>query len=401
MGGGVAGRLLFRKKKCAIMSYMETIRPKTWVEINQDNLMFNVAQFRKRIGERVRFMAVVKSNAYGHGANEVVSLLRNEVDAFGVDSLDEALEIKDSAGERPIVILGYTLLENLASIVENGFEQVVANFETLEKLAELTKELNTPARVHLKIETGTSRQGIFLDDLNKFLALIKSNEKLVLAGVSTHYANIEDTTDSTFAEAQLKRYTEAVSLIESLGFKNFARHTASSAAAILFPDTYFDLVRVGISLYGLWPSKETIVSSKQKNIDFVLKPVLAWKTRIAQLKTLPAGSFVSYGCTEKVERETKIAVLPIGYRDGFDRGLSSIGQVLIGGKFCKILGRICMNMTIVEMSNVENAKLEDEVVLIGRQGENEITAESLAAKIGSINYEVVTRINSQIKRIID
>ncbi|PIR94589.1 alanine racemase [Candidatus Falkowbacteria bacterium CG10_big_fil_rev_8_21_14_0_10_39_11] len=377
---------------------MENIKPKTWIELSQENINFNLDKFRNRVGEQVKIMGVVKSNAYGHGAIQVARMIEKKVDYFAVDSIDEALEIKNEVGGKPILILGYTLHDNLKIVIENEFEQVLANIETLERLKKESEILKKAAKVHLKIETGTSRQGIFQADIDQYLDLIKASNFLQLAGISTHFANIEDTTDFSFAMKQLDVYKKAVEYIEQKGFFGFLKHTASSAAAIIYPETHFDAVRVGISLYGLWSAPQTFVTSGQINNGFALKPVLTWKTIVAHIKTLPAGTYVSYGCTEKVEKETQVAVLPIGYRDGFDRKLSSIGEVLIHGKRCRVLGRVCMNMVVVDIDHLDDVQLEDDVVLIGPQYDEVVTAEEIAAKINTINYEVVTRINWEIER---
>ncbi|MBT4723308.1 alanine racemase [Candidatus Falkowbacteria bacterium] len=371
---------------------------RTWIEISSQNLKHNINQFRNLIGEEVKIAGIVKSNAYGHGIREVAKVINDKVDWFGVDSLDEALILKKEGIVKPILILGYTELDRLEEVVVNGFHQTVANIETLNKFVELTDQ--GKAFIHLKIETGTSRQGILFDLLDSFLDIIKQNENIKLAGVSTHFANIEDTTDHSYAEEQLLKYSEAVRKIEEAGETDFIKHTACSAAAVLFPETYFDMVRVGISTYGLWSSTETKVSAKQKELDVTLKPVLTWKTKIAHIKELPAGTAVSYGCTEKLAADSKLAVLPVGYWDGFDRGLSSVGTVLVNGQRCKVIGRVCMNMTVIDVTHVENAKLEDEVVLLGEQTEESVSAEEIAEKLNTINYEVVTRINSVIKRIV-
>ena len=378
------------------------MQPKTWVEISQANLIHNIDQFRQRVGSEVKIAGVIKSNAYGHGLIEVAQVVQSRVDWLAVDSVDEALRLHTTYNFQltiPIIILGYTLLENLEQIVVNGFHQVVANYETLEKLAEVSSRLQKPTFVHLKIETGTSRQGIWQNDLDKYLDLISQNTFLKLAGVSTHFANIEDTTDHSYAEKQLENFKQAVSYIESKGFTNFIKHTACSAATVLFPQTYFDMVRVGISMYGMWSSTETQVSAMQKGINIDIRPALTWKTKVAHLKTLPAGASVSYGCTEKLTSETKVAVLPIGYWDGFDRGLSSVGNVLIRGQRCRVIGRVCMNMIVIDVNHISDIKLEDEVVLLGKQASETITAEEIARKIGTINYEVTTRINSLIRRV--
>jgi alanine racemase len=372
---------------------------KTWVEINKENLLNNVAQFRERIGVGVKLSVAVKANAYGHGMKEVATVIDPVVDFFCVDSIDEALELKVVA-TKPILILGYTLFSRLEEVVANGFHQVVANIETLEKLSEISKNKNREAFVHLKIETGTSRQGIWLNDLENFLNVFKGNSLLKLAGVSTHFANIEDTTDDFYSKLQRETYKKAVMFIELRGFQKFIKHTACSAAAVLFPETYFDMIRLGIGLYGLWSSTETQVVAAEKNIKIQLKPVLTWKTRVAHIKTLPAGTPVSYGCTEKVSMPTKVAVLPVGYYDGYDRGLSSLGNVIIKDERCKILGRVCMNMCVVDVNHIENLNLEDEVILLGRGVSENVSAEEMAKKINTINYEVVTRINSVIKRFV-
>lgn len=377
---------------------MEKVQAKTWVEVSCSNLRSNVAMFRSLLGDCQKLAAVVKSNAYGHGDLLVTETVADMIDYLAVDSLEEALRIKSVSLSKPILILGYTLKSDLALLVENSFETIVSNLETLEILGILSTEKQIPVKVHFKIETGTSRQGIDLQELNNYCVQLKKYPNLQLAGVYTHFANIEDTSDFSYAQHQLEVYYQSLAVIREHGFEGFIRHTASTAATIIYPQTHFDMVRVGIGLYGLWPAAQTLVSSQQLNVKFELKPVLTWKSLVAQVKLLTAGSSVSYGCTEKVVKNTKVAVIPVGYRDGVDRKLSSVGHVLVRGKKCKILGRICMNMMIVDVDHVADIKLEDEVVLLGQQGGERITAEEIAAKISTINYEVVTRINPLIER---
>lgn len=373
---------------------------KTWVEVSSANLLHNLRQFRQRVGDKTKICGVVKSNAYGHDLKLIAKEIEPYIDFFAVDSITEALQLKEQGTNKPILILGFTLHDNLPEVINNDFHQIITNYETLLAILQNAEKMTKPANIHLKIETGTSRQGIFPRDMDKYLTLIKNNHLLNLAGVSTHYANIEDTTDHSFAFNQLEIYKKAVQKIQVQGFTNFIKHTACSAAAVLYPQSYFDMVRLGISLYGYWSSPQTMAVAKQNNIKIELKPALTWKTKIAHLKTLPAGSCISYGCTEKVEEPTTIAVLPVGYWDGFDRKLSSLGNVLIQGKRCKIMGRVCMNMTVVNVNHLDNPKIEDEVVLLGTQNNQKITAEELADQINTINYEVVTKINPLIKRIL-
>ncbi len=369
-------------------------------------------------------MSVVKSNAYGHGLVEVAKILNKKlvgVDWFGVDSIDEALLLKQVGIKKPILILGYIPLNQLKEAVKNNFRFVVYNYETVKALTKISsstrlarsgnkKILPEPVEgninIHIKVETGTSRQGIGEDKILNFAKFIQKHKNIKIEGIYTHFANIEDTTDHSYAEKQLGKFKKIIKLLKKNGVEIPIKHSACSAATILFPETHFNMVRVGIAQYGLWPSKETFVSAGALGgrtpfgVRPLLKPVLTWKTIIAQIKNVKKGTAISYGLTEKVNRDSKIAVLPIGYWDGFDRGMSSIGNVLIKGKRCKVLGRVCMNMCVVDVTDVPNVKLEDEAVIVGKQGREQISAEEFAAKLGTINYEVATRINPLIKRKI-
>ncbi len=370
---------------------------RTWVEISRQNLLHNIDEIRKLLKPETSLMAVVKSNAYGHGIAEVAKITNSKVDWFGVDSIDEALLLKKTGIKKPILILGYIPLKRLNEAVKNGFRFVVYSYETVKVLSKI---YNLKSIIHLKVETGTSRQGIGENEILNFIKFIKKFPNIKIEGIYTHFANIEDTTDHSYAEKQLGIFKRIIRLLEKNGIEIPIKHTACSAAAILFPETHFNLVRLGLSQYGLWPSKETFVSAKMSKRSIELKPALAWKTIIAQIKNVKKGVPVSYGLTEKVNRDSKIAVLPVGYWDGFDRGLSSVGNVLIQGKRCKILGRVCMNMCVVDVTDIPGVKTEDEVVLIGKQGKEQITIEDIAGKLGTINYEVATRINPLIKRVI-
>jgi alanine racemase len=222
-----------------------------------------------------------------------------------------------------------------------------------------------------------------------------------LAGISTHFANIEDTTSHDFAQGQFAAYGRIVQTVERLFTGPLIRHTACSAAVLLFNRTHLDLARVGISLYGLWPSKETYVSCLERGKPSLdLRPVMSWKTKVAQVKDVPEGGYVGYGLTWRATRPTRIAVLPVGYYEGFNRDLSGLAHVLVRGKRAPVRGRVCMNMCMVDVTDVPGAALEDEVVLLGRQGDERITAEQLAAWSGTISYEVVSRIHPDLPRVV-
>lgn len=374
---------------------------KTWVEIDKKSLQSNIKQFRELVGNDIKLMSVVKANAYGHGLIEVAKIaVHSGADWLGIDSVEEGIALRKAGIKTPILILGYTLVSRLEDVVKYDLRQTVYNQKTIQELGTQAKKQNKKVNVHLKVETGTSRQGLDKEKLLELTKLIGKYPQVEIEGMHTHYANIEDTTDHSYAQKQLQRFKKAVRLLEENNIQVPVKHTACSAAIILFPKTYFDLVRLGISMYGLWSSKETFISAREKNRKINLKPALSWKTKIAQVKKIPTGTPVGYGLSERVSSKSKIAILPVGYWDGYDRKLSGVGNVLINGKRCKVLGRICMNMTMIDISHLKNINSEDEVVLLGRQGKEKITVEELAQKIGTINYEVVTRINPLIPRIV-
>ena len=377
------------------------VRPyKTWVEVSKSALLHNALVLKSAAGRKTLLMSVIKSNAYGHGISETVrALAKGPTDWFGVDSLREAELIREAGTHKPVLVLGYTPFSDALRAVRQGFSLTVYNRENVAELSEVATA-KRPAKIHLKLETGTSRQGLLAKDLPSFLIFLKKHKNVILEGVSTHYANIEDTTDSAYALGQLERFLTMLSTVKRAGFNPSVVHTACSAATLLFPETHFSMVRAGIAQYGLWPSKETRVSAKQKGKTAALIPALSWKTVIAQVKSLPAGAHVSYGLTERLARESKVAVVPVGYWDGFDRKLSSVGHVLVRGKRAKVLGRVCMNMFVIDVTDIAGVRVEDEVVLIGTQGKDAISAEDLASAVGTINYEIVTRINPLIPRVL-
>lgn len=378
---------------------MPALHHKTWVEVSRAALRANAATLRRMAGKGVALVAVVKSNAYGHGIAQVVDALGASADWYAVDSIDEAQTVRAAGARQPVLILGYTLESRLKEAVDRGFRVTAYNDSTIKRLAKIASA-RRPARIHIKIETGTSRQGVLMSDLLPFVTRVRRHRHIIIEGVSTHFANIEDTADPSYAMEQLGRFRKALKALESAGVHPPVVHTACSAAVMLYPDTHFSAVRAGIALYGLWPSPATKVSLAEKGRGADLTPVLTWKTVVAQVKRLEAGAPVSYGLTERLTRASTVAVLPVGYWDGFDRKLSSVGNVLIRGKRAKILGRVCMNMCVADVSDIPGVRPEDEVVLIGRQKNETVTADEAALKVGTINYEIVTRINPALPRIL-
>ncbi len=393
------------------------INSRTWVEISKDNVQHNVRTLKERVKEGTLFCPAVKANAYGHGIKEISPLiLEAGADWLGVDNLAEAVTLRENGVTAPIYIMGYIPLHELEIAVREGFHFVVYNEETLEKLKEVTRRLQMPAYTHLKLETGTNRQGVMPENLQKIIDYYKEEILILLEGVATHFANIEDTCDHSYAAAQTEQFFSMASRIKNEGLNPKYEHCANSAATILFPNTHGNFVRPGIATYGLWPSKETYISyqSMRKTKDaqeIELKPVLSWKTKVASVKNVPENSAIGYGCTYSTNKDSVIAVLPVGYSDGIRRNQSGKGNVLIRGKRAPILGRIMMNMTVVDVSDIPGVQVEDEVVIIGQQlkanGSNSyggdlqferISAEQVAENQGTINYEVTTQINPLIER---
>lgn len=373
-----------------------------WIEIDRSALIHNIHQFRKLIGEKRKLLAVVKANAYGHGILAVSKIaLRAGADWLGVDSLEEGLLLRKEGFNCPILAVGYISIENLKEAVINNLRLTVYNLETIGRLAEVCRQLQKKAILHVKVETGTFRQGLMEEDVLSFIRKVQEFPELVVEGVSSHFANIEDTTDHTYSQFQLENFEKAIQRLKRNKIEIPIRHISCTASTILFPQTYFDLVRAGIGLYGLWPSKETYLSCLlQKRQPLVLRPVLSWKTRIAQIKKVPKGSFIGYGCTYRTTRESVLAVLPVGYYDGYSRSLSNSSYVLIKGQRAPLRGRVAMDFVMVDVTDIPGVNLEEEAILIGRDGEEAITADDLASLVGTINYEIVSRISPYISRIV-
>jgi len=373
-----------------------------WVELDGGALLHNLHAFRRRLGSGVELSHVVKANAYGHG----LELVAREDEASGlvhslsVISVEELVRVREAGIKLPVMILGYVPLSGWEAVVDAEGSPVIMNRESLEALSKESARRGREIKVHLKIETGTHRYGIEEDEIPEYLSLIKTLPGLRLEGLTTHFANIEDTTDHSFALAQLKTFQRVLTRVREMGFPVPLPHAACSAAAILLPEAYFGSARVGISSYGIWPSKETKVSSTHvQGGQMDLRPVMSWKTRVAQVKTVQKGDFVGYGCTWRAPINSRIAVLPMGYADGYDRANSNVAHVLIRGQRAPVRGRICMNVSMIDVTHIPEAALEDEVVLLGRQGEENVSAEDLAGWCGTIPYEIVSRIAEHLPRI--
>lgn len=375
----------------------------SWIELSRSALSKNINALKSLTNGKL--MAVsVKANAYGHGLTQIVTLLKENphVDYVTVHSLDDAAQSRAAGWDRRIMVLGPIALDSTEAVLEYDLEPVIFNRPFLDRLGRTADKAKRQVKTHLKLETGTNRQGITQADLPLFAETYRKYTSLKKPyGASMHFANIEDTTNHEYAEFQLKNFRNLTATMSALKIKPDIRHTASSAAAILFRKTHFELIRPGISVYGHWPSKETYLSYRLKGgQNDLFHPVLSWKTRITQLKQLPPDSFIGYGCTYRTTAATKLAVLPIGYYDGYSRSLSNRAYVLIDDRRAPVRGRICMNLTMVDTTDIRKVKLEDPAIIIGRGVRESITAEQLADWSGTINYETLARLSPLTPRLI-
>ncbi len=371
-----------------------------WVELSSSAVKKNLSILKNFTPNNTLFCAVVKSNAYGHGVREMVSLLES-VDWFAVNSLEEGLELRELGVKKPILLLGYVPLNRLKEAIDANLKLTVYNIETVEKLSTILKTTEKKAHIHIKIETGTGRQGLTEEDIKLFIEKLKSLSNIDVEGISSHFANAEDPLNIEYSYEQIKKFKRAIDTITSKGIKPKIFHMASTAAAMLIPESRFSMVRHGIGLYGLWPSKQThlVVSMKNPTLPN-LEPVLKWKTRVIQIKNIPEGSFIGYGSTYKTTRPTRLGVLPVGYADGYSRSLSNSAYVILKGKRAPVIGRVCMNLTMIDITDIPGVKLEEEVTLLGKSGNEHLTAETMAGWARTINYEIVTKISPFLERKI-
>lgn len=370
--------------------------PLSYVELSKNNLIHNIKALKNVAKKGTKFSIAIKGNAYGHGQNEVAKILEPYVNYFQVDSVEE-LELLRKVSKKETFVFGYIQKKDLLRAIKLGCIISIFSLEQLREINKTAQKLKKIQEVHLPIDAYLGREGFLLNSLGEILKEIKKSRYIKLTGIYAHFANIEDTTDFSHAQKQIDQYQKAIILARENNFNNLQTHISATSGLLVYEGGkgINMLIRLGIGAYGLWPSFHLKSLSKLE-----LKPVLSWKTKIAQIKILEKGSTIGYGLTYKTKRRMKVALIPQGYADGFDRGFSNNGYVLIAGTKCKILGRVMMNMFVVDINHLKNVKIEDEVVILGRQGKLEITAEEMARKINTINYEITTRVSSLLPRVI-
>jgi len=362
---------------------MQKLLGPTWVEINLDAIVNNVKNIKKLIGEKKELTAVVKGNAYGHDILEVSSVvLNNGATLLAVARLEEGIFLRKAGITVPILILGLTLKQQAELLVSYNITPTVCEYEMIEKLSESAFKEGKIVKVHLKVDTGMGRIGIFPNHVLNFIKKLKVLKNVQIEGIFTHFS-VADENDKTYTEKQFRKFMEVLTVLEKEGIRIPAKHVGNSATLLDLPHMWLDLVRPGISVYGLYPSREV-----QKTVKLI--PAHSFKTRIVFLKELSTGESIGYGRTYTTKKKrTVVASLPVGYADGYNRLLSNQGEVLVRGRRFPVIGRVCMDQTMIDVSNLPQVEIGGEVVLWGRQGQEEITVEEIADKIGTINYEIV------------
>lgn len=366
---------------------------RTWIELDGRAAKHNYYVFRKLISPRVKLWAVVKSNAYGHGLFDFSKLLVGlGVDGLCVDSVAEGLALRREKIKKQILVLGPTLFNLYDLAAKEGLILTVPNLRSLKTV--LAKR--NPPDFHLKFDTGMHRQGLYPEEVGAALRLLtKSRFPGKLKGIYTHFAYAWNKDDSRYAECQFREFQKIKDAFLRAGFKELLFHATATGGTLLNKKYHLDAVRIGLGLYGIYPSRKT--QSQYGNL--ALRPVLSWRTLIADVKVIRPGDRIGYDLTEKVKHSGRMAILPVGYWHGLPWSLSGRGEVLIRGRRAKILGRVSMDLTVVDVSRVP-ARIGEEVTLIGRSGREEISAWDVADKADSMAYEIVTRLNPLIKKVL-
>lgn len=368
------------------------IRP-VWAEIDLDAIKYNIDSIKRRVDTK-ELIAVVKADAYGHGALDVSkTLVENGATKLAVAVITEAMELRHGNINTPIMILGYTPLEFAADLINYDIEQTIFDLEYAKKLSEIALNLGKKAKVHVALDTGMGRIGFLINDnsLNEILK-ISSLKGLEVVGIFTHFATADES-DKNYSNKQYKKFTDFNEKLISKGVNILLKHVSNSGAIIDMPNTYLDGVRAGIVLYGYYPSEDVL----KQNLD--LKKAITIKTQVAHVKILDKNEYVSYGRKFKTERKSIIATLPIGYADGYSRALTGKAKVIINGKFAPVVGTICMDQCMIDVTDIGNVHVGDEVIVLGNDKDLKFDADDMAKAMGTINYEVLCMIKQRIPRV--
>lgn len=365
----------------------------TCAEIDIRALVHNLNEAKRLAGSKSQILAVVKADAYGHGAVAISeALVRNGIQYLGTALVEEAIELRDAGIKVPIIVLGGIFEEQIPKIAEYGLTPVVYQEGFLKAIANEAGNINRQINIHIKIDTGMGRIGVLPYDAVDFVKKAASQKNIKVEGIMTHFADA-DLADKAYAEKQMAEFTSIADKLNKEGIKIPYQHIANSAALVSFENDRFNMARPGIMLYGYAPF------SKGKEWGLNLIPVMSLKTKILHLKRVLAGAYISYGRTFVAKRESIIATLPVGYADGYSRALSNKGSVIVKGKKAPIAGRVCMDMTMIDVTDIDGVDVNDEVVLIGKQGKETITADDIAMLTNTISYEVLCCVGKRVPRV--
>lgn len=375
------------------------------IELDRIALKKNITFLKDLFGPDTRFSSVVKGNAYGHGFNTFVPIAEEAgVDHFSVFSGDEAMKVCKAANNNPeVMVMGWLDDAEMEWAIKNGISFWIFELARLEKAAEIVRRVKRKAIIHLEVETGMNRTGLSSKDVKKAISILNSHLDLFeFEGLCTHFAGAESVANYVRVKKQISRFNKIYKYVAANGISPKYRHAACSAAALNFPKTRMDMVRVGIAQYGLWPNIETYIKFNHghENRPDPLRRVISWKSKIMSIKKVKAGEFISYGTTYLAQEEKRIAIVPVGYSHGFSRSLSNQGRVLIGGHRVAVIGMVNMNMMIADISFIPEVKLGDEVVIIGKQDDLEISFASFSEVSNLVNYELLVRLPHSIRREI-
>lgn len=363
----------------------------SWITIDLDAITHNFKAIKRNVGKDIKIFAIVKADAYGHGAVEVSKVLaRNGVDMLGVAFLYEAIELLDNNIDVPILILNPILPEEIEHVLKHSLSVTVSNPDAGKKLSEAAKKNRQTIKIHVELDTGMGSVGVHPDNALSLIKALSLSENLKIEGIFTHFHSSEDR-DKSFTRKQIGIFKNVLKQLEIEGINIPIIHAANSAAILEFPDTYFNMVRPGLVLYGIYPADHT-------SCNIGLKPVMGFMTKIINLKHLDAGSTVGYSRSFKVERASKVATIPVGYKDGFSRHFSNKGKVLINGGPASIIGRVCMDRCFVDVTHLPGVKIGNEVVLFGRQENETISIASSAKLINTIPYEITCNIGMNVPK---
>jgi alanine racemase len=365
--------------------------------IDLEAIRHNIRLFRAHLPANVKIMAVVKANGYGHGAVQVAqTALQAGATHLAVARCDEGLELRQANILAPILVMGHTPDAAIASAIDNNITLTVFDMASAMAIHKVASQKKTPCAIHLKIDTGMGRLGVLPNEVGGFITQLQSWASIIISGVFSHFSCADCDPDYTLN--QIKRFESVVA--QNLSLIATAKHMCNSAGAIAYPQAHYDMVRVGIAMYGLSPfAPSEPPTNKARDLVSALKPALEWHTYVSSVKTLPHGSGVSYGATYRCVGERRIAVIPLGYGDGFRRAPQNFGKVLVNGAFAPIVGRVCMDQSMIDVTHVPDVKVGDMVTIIGTQGQNTISTDDIARQIGTINYDIVTSILERPDRL--